>query len=305
MTQEGVKIKLELAIADQTTLEHEAQVYKDMTGVVGFSFIHWFGTEGGYNVLVTSSLGPTLESLFQICEGKISLKTILLLSDQIISRLEDLHAEDYVYGKIAPENLYMGREKFGAQVSVANLGYAKKYVVQESHVPYSQGNSISVTDRYASINTHKGIPKSYCDDFESWWYVMRHFCGGSLPWEGYTCSERILEKKSNMTPEDLFRGFPPEFATSLSYVKSLPPGKKPDYQFLRTTFQGLFARLSFEKDYIFDWTIYKYRPNPAERTNSIDYVQYGEGELLAQPKAPYITAQQMEDEVNSKWNSLR
>jgi serine/threonine protein kinase len=303
VTQEGVVIKLELAIVDQPTLKHEAQVYKDMTGVVGFSFMHWFGTEGEYNVLVTSSLGPTLESLFQICEGKISLKTILLLSDQIISRLEDLHAEDYVYGKIAPENLLMGREKFGAQVSVANLGYAKKYMVQESHLPYSQGNSISVTDRYASINMHKGIPKSYCDDFESWWYVMRHFCRGSLPWEGYTCSELILEKMSNTTPEELFHGFPPEFASSLSYIKSLPSGKKPDYKLLRTTFQGLFARLSFEKDYTFDWTIYKYCPDRTQRTKRM--IQYGEGELLAQFQAPYMTAQQMEDEVNSKWNSPR
>jgi casein kinase I homolog HRR25 len=293
VTQESVEIKLEPAIADQPTLKHEAQVCKDMTGVVGFSFMHWFGTEKEYNILVTSSLGPTLESLFQICKGKFSLKTILLLSDQIISRLEDLHAEDYVYGKIAPENLRMGREKFGAQVSVANLGYAKK------HVPYSQGNSTSVTHRYASINMHKGIPKSYCDDFESWWYVMRHFCGGSLPWEGYTCSELILEKKSNMTPEELFRGFPPEFATSLGYVKSLALGEKPDYKLLRTTFQDLFARLSFERDYCFDWTIYKYYLDRAA------FVQYGEGELLAQLKTPYMTAQEMEDEVNSKWHSLR
>jgi hypothetical protein len=66
--------------------------------------------------------------LFQFCEGKISLKIILLLSDQIISRLEGLHVKDYIYGKIVLKNLYIGLGKFGAQVGVINLGYAKKYM---------------------------------------------------------------------------------------------------------------------------------------------------------------------------------
>ena len=112
-------------------------------------------------------------------------------------------------------------------------------------------------------------------------------------------------EKSNTTPEELFRGFPPEFATSLSYVKSLPPGEKPDYKLLRTTFQDPFARLSFKRDYSFDWTIYKYYPDRTKRTNSIDFVQYGEGELLAQLKTSYMITQQMEDKVNSKRHSLR
>ena len=107
MTQEGVRIKLEPASADQSTLEHDVKVYKDITGAVGFSTIDWFGTEGGYNVLVTSS-GFTLEYLFQIYKRKISLKIILLLLDQVISRLENLYAKDYIYGKITPKNLHLG-----------------------------------------------------------------------------------------------------------------------------------------------------------------------------------------------------
>jgi serine/threonine protein kinase len=295
VTREVVRIKLELASANQSTLEHDIQVYKDMTGAVGFSSIDWLGTEGGYNVLVTIS-GFTLEFLFQICKRKISLKTILLLLHQVISRLEDLHAKDYVYGKITPKNLHMGQGKFGAQVSVTSLGHAKKYMVQGPH----QGSSINVADRYASINTHKGIPNSYCDDFESWWYVMLHFCRGSLPWEGDTCPEAILEKKDNTTPEELFHGFPSEFASSLGYIKSLPPGGKPDYKYLRTIFWDLFTRLSFAKDYTFDWTFHKHHPDCMES------VQYGEGGLLAQLKGPSeITQQQIENEVNSKQHSLR
>jgi len=64
----------------------------------------------------------------------------------MFSRLEDLHAKDYVYGKMVPKNLHIGQGKFGAQVSVTNLGHTKKYVEQVSDAPHSQGNSINVTD---------------------------------------------------------------------------------------------------------------------------------------------------------------
>ena len=268
-----------------------------MTGAVGFPFMLWFGTEGEYNVLVTSLLGPSLEWMFQFCEGKFSLKTILLLSDQVISHFEDLHTKGYICRGIAPKNLHIGLEKFGAQVSIANLSHAQK--VQESHVPYSQRNSIDVTNEYSSINAHKGVVESYCDDLESWCYVMRRLCGGSLPREGYP--ELTLEKKSNMTPEELFHGFPAEFADSLRYIKSLPSGFLPDYKRLRTTFQDLFTRLSFKKDYYFDWRTYK--NDPTNRTNRI--VQYGEGELLAQFKVSYSTTEQTENEANGKQHSLR
>jgi casein kinase I homolog HRR25 len=295
VTGEEVIIKLELASTNQSTLKQEARVYIDMTGAVGFPFMLWFGTEGEYNVLVTSSLGPSLDWMLVFCKGKFSLKTILLLSDQVISHFEDLHTKGYICRGIAPENLHIGLGKFGAQVSIANLSHAQRYVVQEVHVPYSQRDSIN---EYSSINAHKGDVESYGNDLESWFYVMRRLCGGSLPREGYP--ELTLEKKSNMTPEELFHGFPAEFAESLKYIKSLPSGLLPDYKRLRTTFQDLFTRLSFKKDYYFDWRIYK--DDPTNCTNRI--VQYGEGELLAQFEISYMTTQEIEDEADSKQHSL-
>ena len=46
--------------------------------------VRWFGTEGEYNVLDMDLLGPSLEDLFNLCSRKLSLKTVLMLADQMV-----------------------------------------------------------------------------------------------------------------------------------------------------------------------------------------------------------------------------
>lgn len=50
----------------------------------GIPNIKWFGVEGDYNVLVMDLLGPSLEDLFTFCSRKLSLKTVLMLADQMV-----------------------------------------------------------------------------------------------------------------------------------------------------------------------------------------------------------------------------
>lgn len=53
--------------------------------VAGIPNVRWFGAEGDYNVLVMDLLGPSLEDLFNFCSRKLSLKTVLMLADQMVS----------------------------------------------------------------------------------------------------------------------------------------------------------------------------------------------------------------------------
>lgn len=59
-----------------------------MVLVAGIPNVRWFGVEGDYNVLVMDLLGPSLEDLFNFCSRKLSLKSVLMLADQMVSLIE-------------------------------------------------------------------------------------------------------------------------------------------------------------------------------------------------------------------------
>uniref|UniRef100_A0A8C4TL74 non-specific serine/threonine protein kinase n=1 Tax=Erpetoichthys calabaricus TaxID=27687 RepID=A0A8C4TL74_ERPCA len=246
---EEVAIKLECVKTKHPQLHIESKIYKMMQGGVGIPTIKWCGAEGDYNVMVMELLGPSLEDLFNFCSRKFSLKTVLLLADQMISRIEYIHSKNFIHRDVKPDNFLMGLGKKGNLVYIIDFGLAKKY---------------RDAPRYASINTHLGIEQSRRDDLESLGYVLMYFNLGSLPWQGLKAAtkrqkyERISEKKMSTPIEVLCKGYPSEFATYLNFCRSLRFDDKPDYSYLRQLFRNLFHRQGFSYDYVFDWNMLKF-----------------------------------------------
>ena len=84
---EEVAVKLESVKTKYPLLEYETTVYSTLAGGVGIPRVRWYGsTEGDYNALVLERQGPSLEALFNLCNRQFSLKTVLLLADQLVCK---------------------------------------------------------------------------------------------------------------------------------------------------------------------------------------------------------------------------
>ncbi|CAH0380506.1 unnamed protein product [Bemisia tabaci] len=265
-TAEEVAIKLECIKTKHPQLHIESKIYKLMQNGVGIPNIKWCGSEGDFNVMVMELLGPSLEDLFNFCSRQFSLKTVLLLADQLIGRIEYIHSRNFIHRDIKPDNFLMGLGKKGNLVYIIDFGLAKKYrdSLTHQHIPYRENKNLTGTARYASLNTHLGIEQSRRDDLESLGYVLMYFNRGSLPWQGLKAAtkrqkyERISEKKMSTPIDDLCKNYPEEFRRYLKYCRNLRFEERPDYTFLRHLFRTLFHRLGLTYDYVFDWNMLKF-----------------------------------------------
>lgn len=154
-----VAIKLEHVSIDPSFLEDEAEIYRSLAGGAGIPRVLAYKTECEYHAMVFDLLGPSLEDLFNFCSRKFSLKTVLMLADQLLCRLEYIHSHGFIHRDIKPENCLMGMGKQGNLVYVTDLGLAteRRAAPTNANTRRSVHASLIGTARFASVNGHLGV----------------------------------------------------------------------------------------------------------------------------------------------------
>ena len=154
---EEVAVKLESQKARHPQLLYESKLYKILQGGVGIPIVRWYGQEKDYNVLVMDLLGPSLEDLFNFCSRRFTMKTVLMLADQMISRVEYVHNKNFIHRDIKPDNFLMGVGRHCNKLYLIDFGLAKKYRDTRSklHIPYREDKK---PDGHGSLCQHQCPP---------------------------------------------------------------------------------------------------------------------------------------------------
>ena len=164
-TGEEVAIKLESVKTRHPQLHYESKLYHVLRGGIGIPNIRWFGIEGNYNVLIMDLMGPSLEDLFNYCGRRFSLKTVCMLTESLISRIEFIHSKNFIHRDVKPDNFLIGTGRRSNVVYAIDFGLAKRYrnPKTHAHIRYREHKHLTGTPRYASVNNHLGIEQSRRD----------------------------------------------------------------------------------------------------------------------------------------------
>lgn len=186
---------------------------RELTGGTGIPRLHWCGTVDGYVVQALDSYGPTVEVLFNQAGRRFNLKTVLLLAEQLISRLELIHSRSIVHGNLVPDTLALSSSSWQRhQVFLTGFEDAQKC------------NSIS----------------SSRIDLQNQGRLLIYLCGSEVSWSEFR-GMKHEEYRSHQIPGAFF-----------IYEDHVMSNKTPDYSQLRQIFRDLHQQLELSDDHFLD-----------------------------------------------------
>lgn len=238
-------------------------------------------------VLVMELLGSSIQEMFLYCNKSFSPKTIYMLADQCIARLEHLHRCGFIHRDIKPDNFLLG----GTPETVHHvylIDFGVTATVEDALLPSSGAVG---TLRYASIRGSRGQSQTYYDDLEALAYMLAYLHRGQLTWQssvrapsnkdGNPLAGMVFASDDAPPPQEGTGAPEPEDAETVSRLKEqasvqaicegLPalaeflanvrnPGNRakpalPAYGQLRAIFRRAVAELGTPLDWVYDWIV--------------------------------------------------
>ena len=217
-----------------------------------------------YHCLVMERCGHNIEQLFKICNYKFSMKTILMLVDEMFSKVTRCHLADIIHRDIKPENFVMGFDgERSKHVYLIDFNLAAEYKKNGNHIDKC---FVNPTGNYCflSVNAHQRIVQTRRDDMEALAYTLIYLAKGKLPWKGIkwgngndreTMRNEIYYMKMSTPVDVICEGLPDVFKEFLFYCRRLKFDETPDYSFWRNQFRKLYFKEGYKYDYQYDWII--------------------------------------------------
>ena len=305
-TKKEYAAKIESNTTTIPLLTHEYKMLKMLEGGEGIPTPIFFKNQGLDTILVIDNLGPNLEDILQDTKKKkFSLKTTLMIADQILTRLNYIHDLGIIHRDMKPENFLVPNHVRDTTIYIIDFGLARKYIDPKtnSHIPFREGRSITGTVRYISTNVHKGYEQSRRDDLLSLCYIICYFIRGELPWDSVKAKvkeekyKEIFEIKQEYNAEKLSENFPIELKIFFEYVFQLEFETKPNYTYLKSLISKAIENTGNVNDMAFDWLFIELLEEPIFRINEIK-----KQKLLEKKKSSEEEDEQKKDNVTNKKN---
>jgi serine/threonine protein kinase len=273
--KDGNKFALKIPIKNkekngELLLVEEAKVYyhlnKNKTSNIGISTGKLITNKKlDKKIMVMDLLGPSLESILKTKKDLytnkktdrkgLRLKSIILLTIQMLTVIQYIHESGYIHRDIKPDNFVMDKVN-GNTLYCIDFGLAKKYIKANKHYNFSDDKGFCGTARYASIASHLGHTQSRKDDLEAICYILIYLYKSTLPWANIKHKDKktkynlILEQKQKITEEELCKGMGDAesirvYTALLKYTKSLDFDETPDYHSFIKIFQQLFEKKQY------------------------------------------------------------
>ena len=229
--------------------------------------------------MVIQLLGPSLETLFDLCGQRFSLKTTLMVFFQFLERLEHMHKNHMIHHDLKPSNTLVGLGNHSSTVHLIDFGLTRLVVNPETgqHVADFKNRHLVGSSKYCSINAHLGTGLTRRDDLISLGYVILEFVRGGLPWQFVNIDgdkkeayKQIALLKKACTNQELCEGLPPHFLTYMNYVTGMSRTQAGDFEKMKKLVMDCACENSIDLfDNTFDWSILLCSPEAKENYSSL------------------------------------